>query len=131
MMANDSFVDAEGSGSITFYLIRPNAKPAKMVLQHVLYVPACGTNNLVSIIQLMRKGVNFDFNLDGATVGLGSVCVYKTPLINSQFVLKAFATSASISRTSVVIDDAPSSAPRISGVYPIFHSAVGDKAILV
>jgi hypothetical protein len=34
--ANNSFVDAEGSGTITFYVDRPNAKPAKIVLQHIL-----------------------------------------------------------------------------------------------
>jgi hypothetical protein len=34
--ANNSFVDAEGSGTITFYVDRPNAKPAKIVLQYVL-----------------------------------------------------------------------------------------------
>jgi len=73
--ANNSFVDAEGSGTITFYIDRPNPKPAKIVLQHVLYVPACVTNNPLSIIQLLRKGVNFDFNLDGATASLGSVLV--------------------------------------------------------
>jgi hypothetical protein len=73
--ANNSFVDAEGSGTITFYVDRPNAKPAKIVLQHVLYVPACGTNNLLIFIQLMRKGVNFDFKLDGAMASLGSVLV--------------------------------------------------------
>jgi len=73
--ANNSFFDAEGSGTITFYVDRPNAKPAKIVMQHVLHVPACGTNNLLSIIHLMRKGVNFDFKLDGATASLGSVLV--------------------------------------------------------
>jgi len=75
-MANNSFVDAEGSGTNTFYVDRPNAQPVKIVLQHVLYVPACGTNNLLSIIQSMRKGVNFDFKLDGAMASLGSVLVY-------------------------------------------------------
>jgi len=107
--ANNSFVDAEGSGTITFYVDRPNAKPAKIVLQHVLYVPACGTNNLLSIIQLMRKGVNFDFKLDGATASLGSVLVYEAPLINSLFVLKA--TAASVSKASVAVDDPPSTTP--------------------
>jgi hypothetical protein len=127
--ANNSFVDAEGSGTITFYVDRPNAKPAKIVLQHVLYVPACGTNNLLSIIQLMRKGVNFDFNLDGATASLGSVLVYEAPLINSLFVLKASATSPSISKASVVVDDPPS--PEISEAYSNIRPAVDDKDILV
>jgi len=91
--ANNSFVDTEVSGTITFYVDRTNAKPTKIVLQHVLYVPACGTNNLLSIIQSMPKEVNFNLKLDGATASHGSVLVYEAPLINSQFVLKAFAAS--------------------------------------
>jgi len=74
-MANNTFVHAEGSGTILFYVDRPNANPAKIFLQHVFYVPACGTNNFLSIIQLMRKGVKFDFKLDGATASLRSVLI--------------------------------------------------------
>jgi len=122
--ANNSFVDAKGSGTITFYVDRPNAKPAKIVLQHVLYVPACGTNNLLSIIQLMRKGVNFDFKLDGAMASLGSVLVYEAPLINILFVLKASAASGL--KASVAIDDAPSSVPEISEAYSNIRPAVDD-----
>jgi hypothetical protein len=131
--ANNSFVDAEGSGTITFYVDRPNAKPAKVVLQHVLYVPACGTNNLLSIIQLMRKGVNFDFNLDGATASLGSVLVYEAPLINSLFVLRASTISASVSKASVAVDDSPSTTPisEISEAYSNNRPTVDDKDILV
>jgi hypothetical protein len=70
------------------------------MLQHVLYLPACGTNNLVSIIQLMRKGVNFGFTLAGAIASLGSVLVYPASLINSLFILR---TSPSTS-TSMVFD---------------------------
>jgi len=66
--ANNNLVDAESSGTISFYVDRPSAKLAKIVLQHVLYVPACSTNNLLSIIQWIRKEVNFEFNLDGAIV---------------------------------------------------------------
>lgn len=51
--ANNSFIDVEGSETITFYASRPRAKQANRVLQPVLYIPACGTNNLLSIIQLM------------------------------------------------------------------------------
>jgi hypothetical protein len=81
--ANNRFVDAKGSGTIAFYFDRPNAKPTKIVLQHVLYVPACGRNNLLSIIQLMRQGVNFDFNLDGARASVDSVLVYEALLLKS------------------------------------------------
>jgi len=33
-MANNSFVDADSSGTITLSVNRPNVKPAKIVLQH-------------------------------------------------------------------------------------------------
>ena len=74
--------------------------------------------------ELMRTGVNFDFNLNGATANLGSVLVYEAPPINSLFVLKASATSASISKGSVVVDDPPSS--EISEAYSNIRSAVDD-----
>jgi hypothetical protein len=77
----------------------------------------------------MRKGVNFDFNLDGATASLGSVLIYEAPLINILFVLKASATSASISKASAVVDD-PSS-PEISEADSNIRSAVDDKDIHV
>jgi len=47
---NNSFVDASGSGTVTFHVDRPNTKPANIVLHHVLHVPACGTKNLLNII---------------------------------------------------------------------------------
>jgi hypothetical protein len=109
----------------------PHAKHAKIVLQHVLYVPACGTNNLLSIIQLMRKRVNFNFKLDGATARLGSVLVYEAPLMNSLFLLKV--TAASVSKASVVIDDPPNSTPRsapeISEAYSNIRVMVDDEDI--
>jgi hypothetical protein len=88
----------------------------------------------------MRKGVNFDFNLDGATASLGSVLVYEAPLINSLFVLRASTTSASVSKASVAVDDPPSTAPSsvpaisvpaISEAYSNIRPAVDDKDILV
>jgi len=131
--ANNSFVDPEGSGTITFYVDTPNANPVKIVLQHVLYVPACGTHHLLSILQVMRKGVNFDFKLDGSTAILGSVLIYEAPLINSLFVLKA--TAAAVLKASVVIDNpqsaTPSCTPEISKVYSNIRPAVDDKDILV
>jgi hypothetical protein len=131
--ANNSFVDDKGSGTITFYVDRPNAKPAKIVLQHVVYVATCGTNNLLSIIQLMRKGVNFDFKLNGVTTSLGSVLVYEAPLINCLFVLRASTTSASVSKALVAGDDPPSTTPisEISEPYSNFRPVVDDKDILV
>ena len=133
--ANNSPVNAEGSGTSTLHVDRPNAKPAKIFLQHVHYVPACGMNNLLSIIQLMRKGIIFDFKLDRATTSLGSVLVYDTPLTKSLFVLRASTISTSILKSSVVRDDppssTPSSAPEISEAYSNIRPAVDDKHILV
>ena len=139
--ANNSFVDAEGSGTITFYVDRPNAKPAKIFLEHFLYVAACGTNNLLSIIQLLQRGVNFDFKLVGVTTSLGSVLVYEAPLINSLFVLKA--TAAAVSEASAAVDDppsttpsttqstTPSSVPETSEVFCNIRPAVDDMDILI
>jgi hypothetical protein len=129
--ANNSFVDAEGSGIITFYVNRPNTMPVKIVLHHVLYVPACGTNNRLSIIQLVRKRVNFGYKLDGATACLGSVLVYDATLINSLIGLKA--TSASVSKASVAVDDPPSTTPicEIPEAYSHIWPVVDDKDILI
>jgi len=127
--ANNSFVDAKGSGTITLYVNKLNAKHAKLLLQHDVYVPACSINNLLSIIQLTLKGVNFDFKHHGAMATHGSVLIYEAPLINSLFLLKASATSASISRASVASDDAPSSIPEISKSYFNIPPAVDDEDI--
>jgi hypothetical protein len=83
----------------------------------------------------MRKGVNFDAKLDGATAILGSVLIYEAPLINSLFFLRASTTSPSVSKASVVIDDptssTPSFAPEMSESYCNIRPAVDDKDILV
>jgi len=85
----------------------------------------------------MRKGVNFDFTLDGATASLGSVLVYDAPLIDSLFELKAYA--ASLSKDSVAVDDPqgttpsakPSSIPENSELYSIIRPMVDDQDILL
>ena len=87
--ANNSFEVADGSRTIRFYVNRPNAKPAKIVMQCALYVPSCCMNNLHSIIQSIWKEDNKNFKLDGAPVSVGSVLIYEAPLINCLFVLKA------------------------------------------
>jgi len=133
--ANNSFVDAEGSGTSTYYVDRPNAKPAKIVLHHALYVLSCGTKYLLTIIQLMWKGVYMDFKLDGATASCGSVPVYEATLINSRFAIRASTTSASVSKASVPIDHPPSSTAsstrEISGAYSNIRHVVDDMNIPV
>jgi hypothetical protein len=79
----------------------------------------------------MRERVCFDFNLDGLMASLGSVLIYEAPLINSLFVLKASATSASIWKASVTINHAPSSIREISVAYSNIRPALEDKDILV
>lgn len=108
---NNRFVPAKVSGTTMVDVDRPSAKPAKIFLQPALYVPACSTNYLLSIIQLMWRAFTFDFKLDGAIVSLGSVLIYESPLNNSVFVLRSSTFSASVSNASVVIADPTSSAP--------------------
>jgi len=81
----------------------------------------------------MQKGVNLDFELNGAMASLGSVLVYEALLINSLFVLRSCTTSVSISTASVVVGDTPSSAPssEISKAYSNILAAVHDKDVLV
>jgi hypothetical protein len=137
--ANINFVDAEGSGTIMDYVDRPNTKHTEIVQEHVLYVPACGPNNLLSIIPPMQKVVNFELKLDGATASLGSVLLYEAPLINSLFVHRACSTSASVLEASVAVHDPPSTTPRTaqssvpetSANYSNIRPAVDDKDILV
>jgi hypothetical protein len=62
--ANNCFGNAKSSETITYYVDAPDAKPAKIVPQHIHCVPACGTNNLLSITKLRRTGVNFELKLD-------------------------------------------------------------------
>jgi hypothetical protein len=64
----------------------------KIVLQCAFSVPACGTNSLLSTIQITHKDPNFNATLGRATAILGSVIVYEAPLINRVFVLSVFAT---------------------------------------
>jgi hypothetical protein len=101
--ANNNFVDTKGSGMVTFTLDRPSAKPEKIMLQHLLYVPASGTNNLLDIMELIWKGVNFEFNWDGTVATLGSVLVNQTPLIITPFIPET-STARLTSSTSIVFD---------------------------
>jgi len=94
-MAINRIVDNAGSETMTFHVDSPNSKAAKSILQHILNTPACSTNNHVSIMQSIGKGLNFDFNIDVARGSLGSVLVYNAALINGQFFLSASTTWSS------------------------------------
>jgi len=110
------------------YVHRPSAKPANILLQHVLYVPACGTNNLLSIIQLIQKGVKFEFKLNGTIANLGSVLVYQGPLINSLFIPRT-SPSTSTSSTSMVFDKL--NQVKNGKIYSGIRQIVDGKHILV
>jgi hypothetical protein len=92
----------------------------------------------------MQQGVHFGFNLDGATASLPSVLVYDAPLSNSLCVLRVSPTSASVSKSSVVVYGPPSttqnseaysnarnSIPKTSKAYSNNRPPVDDKDILV
>jgi len=58
----------------------------------------------------MRNGLNFHFKPDGAMVSLASILLLEPLLINRLFVLKA--STASVSKASVGVDDPPSTTLR-------------------
>jgi len=62
--ANNSLVDATGSGTVSFFVEKPGMKPAKITLQNVLYIPECGKNNLLSITQLIKREPNLNLRLE-------------------------------------------------------------------
>jgi hypothetical protein len=128
--ASNSLIDAIGTGIISFWAERPNAKPVKVTLQHVLYVPACGTNNLLSVIQLMKKGVRFDFTLDkGAVATVGSTLVYQASLINDLFMLRTFPIKTS--KASVAVLDVPNPVAEDSKVYSNIRQTANEQDIFV
>jgi hypothetical protein len=48
--ANNNFVDADGSETISFYLARRSRKAPNILPQHIVYVPPCCANYLLSIV---------------------------------------------------------------------------------
>lgn len=128
--ASNSRIDAVSTGIISFWAKRPNAKPVKVTLQQVLYVPACGTNNLLSVIQLMKKGVRFDFTLEkGAIATFGSTLVYQASLINDLFMLRTFPIKTS--KASVAVLDASNPIAEASDVYSNIRQTADEKDIFV
>jgi transposase InsO family protein len=61
--ANNHVVSAAGVGTVPIRLGRRT-----ILLRSVLHVPDCGNNNLLSILQLLRKGMKVDFDADKATL---------------------------------------------------------------
>jgi len=133
--ANNSLIDAVGTGTISFWAERQNAKPVKVILQHVLYVPACGTNNVLSVIQLMKKGVQFDVTLEkGAIATFGSALVYHAPLINDLFMLRAIPIKTSVAALNTpnpAAKDTPNPVAEVSKVYSNIRQTADEKDILL
>jgi hypothetical protein len=61
--ANNQVVSAAGVGTVPIRLGRRT-----FFLRSVLHVPACGSNNLLSILQLLRKRMKINFDEDKATL---------------------------------------------------------------
>ena len=61
-LANNALVNAEGCGDIHMQVWDSVAKATETVrLQSVLHIPQCGQNNLLSVIQLEKAGMNLTF----------------------------------------------------------------------
>ena len=126
--ANNKLGNGEGSGTIRFNVDRPSAKVANIVLQHVLYVPPCSTNNPRSIILLMQNGVNNEFNLDRAIASFKSTLICQAPLINSLFIHR---TSPSTSTLPDLVEFDTLNHVDNTGIYSGIRQKVNKKAILV
>jgi len=55
--ANNSFIDTEGCSTSSFYIERQGAKPVKIALQNISYIPAYRTNYLFILLYLIRMRV--------------------------------------------------------------------------
>ena len=61
-LANNDLVDAEGMGDIRMKVWDSAANATEMVrVQSVLHIPQCGRNNLLSVMQLEKVGMNLTF----------------------------------------------------------------------
>jgi len=114
-------METDGLGAICPFWRNPGRTPGDGMVENT----ASGTNDLLSIIQLMRKGVNFEFNLDGAIASLGSVLVYQAPLINSLFILR----TSPFTSTSMVFDTL--NQVQNTEMYSGIRQKVDEKYILV
>jgi hypothetical protein len=97
-MANGTVVDAAGIGTAGI-----NMAETTIVLQQVLYVPACGKNQLISVSQLLFKGAMLTLDMaNGAIIRRGNVHIVTVPMKEGLFVLRTTASSKPRANTSSI-----------------------------
>jgi hypothetical protein len=94
--ANNQVVSAAGVGTVPIRLGRRT-----FLLRSVLHVPDCGNNNLLSILQLLRKGMKINFDEEKATLTVNCCNVGTAHVRNDLFILRCD-DSASIPANPVV-----------------------------
>jgi hypothetical protein len=95
--ANNHVVSAAGVGTVPIHLGRRT-----FLLRSVLHVPACGNNNLLSILQLLRKHMKFHFDEDRAILTFNSCNVGTAYVKKDLFVLRCDDPAKSIDDYPVV-----------------------------
>jgi len=125
--ANNCLVDAKDSGMVSFFVEKPGMKLAKITLQNVLYIQECGTNNLLSITQLIKKRAKFGFKAGGTAISIASTVVCHHLINNLLFMIRAMSSVPS----SIPITTLASSLEwGAHMVYWINQAVVDDKHIL-
>jgi hypothetical protein len=81
--ANNQVVSAAGVGTVPIRLGRRT-----FLLRSVLHVPDCGNNNLLSILQLLRKGMKINFDEEKATLTVNCCNVGTAHVRNDLFILR-------------------------------------------
>jgi hypothetical protein len=98
-MANGTVVDAAGIGTAAIHKAETTTG-----LQQVLYVPACGKNQLISVSQLLLKGATLTLDMaNGAIIRRGNVHIVTVPMTEGLFVLRANTASKPTANTSTTM----------------------------
>jgi hypothetical protein len=98
-MANGTVVDAAGIGTAAIHKAETTTG-----LQQLLYVPACGKNQLISVSQLLLKGATLTLDMaKGAITRRGNVHIVTVPMTEGLFVLRANTSSKPTANTSTTM----------------------------
>jgi hypothetical protein len=98
-MANGTVVDAIGIGTAAI-----QAGEITIVLQQVLYIPACGKNQLIRVNPLLLKGATLTLDMaNGTMIGRGNVHIVTAPTTEGLFVLKSTVASKPTANTTMPV----------------------------
>jgi hypothetical protein len=103
--ANNQIVSATGVGKVPIYLGNTT-----IILTGVLYVPGC--EHVISMLQLLRKGMKFDFDAHKVTMKFSGRYIGTAYVENDRFILR----SSQSSEASTTKSEAPTLTGETSGV---------------